>query len=304
MELRQLRYFLAVSEELHFGRAAARVHISQPPLSQQIRQLEEDLQVRLFHRTSRKVELTEAGRVLVGEARLILQQVEHIIKLAAETNRSTSTRLIVGCSPPNWSVVVKILRVIVKRYPKIHIVVKSLVTPQQVEALHSGRIDVGFVSLPVDREGLAVETLLKERLVVAMPTNHRYSGYRRVAMHSLAADTFIIFPLHMTPGRYGRIAELCRGAGFSLNGFHEVDNIYTMLGLISAGCGVSLMRASVAEMKHKGVVFRELQHSPVVEIAIAYKSGNRLKFLRHFIDVARKVAQQRCFRNRLLAGQS
>src|SRR5689334_20437895 len=140
MELRQIRYFLAVAEELHFGRAAKRVHISQPPLSQQIRQLEEELRVQLFYRTKRKVELTDAGRAFAGEARLILQQVDQAAGLAIEANRAKVTTLVVGCSPANTSIVLPVLRQFAARFPKVHFVVKSLASMQQVEALRSGRI--------------------------------------------------------------------------------------------------------------------------------------------------------------------
>jgi DNA-binding transcriptional LysR family regulator len=291
MELRHLRYFLAVCEELHFGRAAKRVHISQPPLSQQIRQLEEDLHVKLFYRTKRKVELTDAGRALAGEARVILQQVERAAELAMEADRSARSRILVGFSPANYNIAIKVLRAFAKRRPDTHLVLKSLVTPQQAEALLNGRVDVGFVTLPLDRDGLAVEPILRERLVVAMPETHPLAARRRLTLRALANDTLIVFPLHMSPGRYETITSMCRSAGFSLHVVHEVDNIHTMLELVSAGFGVSLMRSSVREIKTKGVVFRELRHSPVVETGIAYRRENRQSDLPLFIEVAKTAAR-------------
>lgn len=290
MELRHLRYFLAVCEELHFGRAARRLHISQPPLSQQIRQLEEDLHAQLFYRTRRKVELTDAGRVFAGEARLILQQVERAAGLAVEANRSKLSRLVVTCSPANVDVVLKILKDFAGRYPKIHIVVKSLVTPQQVESLRNGRVDVGFLTLPVDGEGLTIETLWRERLVVALPETHPLAARKRIPLRALAGETLIIFPLYMSPGRFQLIARMCQSAGFSLHVVHEVDNIHAMLELISLGFGLSLMRASVAEIRKKGVVFRELQHSPIVETGVAYKRENRSEALGLFLDLSKELA--------------
>src|SRR5581483_10826362 len=198
MELRQLRYFLAVCEELHFGRAAKRVHISQPPLSQQIKQLEDELHVKLFYRTRRKVELTEAGRVFASEARLILEQVDNAARLALKSDRSIQNRLVVGCSFANSIIAVKILRVFKERYPKIHVVVKSRVTPQQIEALRNGYIDVGFVTTPVESEGLNIVPINSEPLVVAIPKNHPLASRRRLTLRSLASETLIIFPLHMS----------------------------------------------------------------------------------------------------------
>jgi DNA-binding transcriptional LysR family regulator len=293
MELRQLRYFLAVCEELHFGRAALRVHISQPPLSQQILQLEEELRVKLFYRTKRRVQLTEAGRVFAGEARLILQQVEQAAELAADANRSVQNRLVVACSPPNETVVTDILKVFSERHPDVHLVVKSLVTPRQVEALRNGRIDAGFLTLPIDREGIAIETVLRERLMVVIPKGHPLSKHKRIALRALANETLIIFPLHMSPGRYELIAAMCRKAGFSLHLTHEIDNIHTMLKLVSGGFGVSLMRESARQLKLPGILFKELQHSPVVETGIAFPRRNQLKTVPLLVDVAREVVQKK-----------
>ena len=291
MELRHLRYFLAVFEELHFGRAAKRVHISQPPLSQQIRQLEEELRVQLFVRTKRKVELTEAGKAFAGEARLILQHVERATKLALEANRSAQRRLLVGFSPANCTVAIKALRLYAEQRPETHLVVKSLPTQQQIEALLNGRIDLGFITLPLNQEGLAAESILREHLVVAMPQRHPLAAVRRISLRALSNETLIIFPLHMSPGRYETITSMCRKAGFSLHTVHEVDDVNTMLELVRIGFGVCLMRASVSEMKPKGIVFRELWHSPVVETGIAYRRDGRIGDLQLFIEVAKAAAR-------------
>jgi DNA-binding transcriptional LysR family regulator len=288
MELRHLRYFLAVCEELHFGRAAKRVHISQPPLSQQIRQLEEEMRVKLFSRTKRRVELTEAGRVFAGEARLILQQVEHASKLAVDTNRTAQKRLLVGFSPANCHVAIKVLKQFSIQRPETHLVVKSLPTPQQIEALSSGHIDLGFVTLPFHEDRLVVETILSERLMVALPARHALASAQRLSLHELASETLIIFPLRMSPGRYESITSMCRKAGFSLHTIHEVDDLNTMLELVRAGLGVSLMRQTTSAFKPKGVVYRELRHSPTVETGIAYMRRNRLNDLALFMETARR----------------
>ena len=287
IELRHLRYFLAVAEELHFGRAAKRVHISQPPLSQQIRQLEEDLGVQLFYRTRRHVELTEAGRVFAGEVRLIVEQVEHATSLAGEANRDKMGRLLVGCSPVNSYLVVRILNAFRARYPDTRIVVKSLITPQQLEALRNNRIDVGFVTLPIDGDGLATEVVLREHLVVALPKRHPLSKRRQVTLQALSSETMIVFPLHMSPSRYQLITGMCRRAGISLNMLHEVDNLHTMLELVTAGFGVSLMRASVQQMPQKGVVFRKLLHSPFVETAVVYRREGASEVVKRFAEAAK-----------------
>jgi DNA-binding transcriptional LysR family regulator len=287
IELRHLRYFLAVAEELHFGRAAKRVHISQPPLSQQIRQLEEDLGVQLFYRTRRRVELTEAGRVFAGEVRLILEQVEHATSLAGEANRGKMNRLVVGCSPANSYLVVRILNAFRARHPEARLVLKSLITPHQVEALRNNRIDIGFVTLPIDGDNLTAEVVLREHLVVALPKRHTLASRRRIALQALSSETMIVFPLNMSPGRYQLITGMCRRAGISLNMLHEVDNLSTMLELVAAGFGVSLLRASVQQMAQKGVVFRKLLHSPFVETAVAYRREGAPALVQQFAETAK-----------------
>jgi DNA-binding transcriptional LysR family regulator len=287
IELRHLRYFLAVAEELHFGRAARRVHISQPPLSQQIRQLESSLGVQLFYRTRRKVELTEAGRVFAAEARLILEQVEHATGLVEEANRGKHNRLVVGCSPANSHFTVGMIKAFAAQHPEVRLIVKSLVTPQQVEAIRNNRIDIGFATLPVDGEGLAVEPIFRERLVVALAKNHPLSKRKRLTLRALGSETLINFSLSMSPRRYQLITGLCRRAGISLHFMHEIDSIHTMLDLVAAGFGVSLMRASVQSVRSSGVVFRELMHSPSVETAVVYRRENSSELVKDFVITAK-----------------
>ena len=291
MELRHLRYFIAVSEELHFGRAARRLHISQPPLSQQIRQLEDELGVRLFYRTKHRVEISDAGRVFAGEAHLVLQQAALAAKLAREADRQELNRLTVACSPANGNLVLKSIRAFAGQFPKVQILLKSLTTPNQVDLLRTGLIDVGFLTLPVDELGLEVETIVRESLVIAMAKNHPLSKHRRITLRALQNETMVIFPLHLSPARYDRTAEMCRRAGFSLHAVHEADNIYTMLEIVSAGLGVAIMRASIRDVERKGCVFRDLVNSPVVETGVAHRRGNRLEILHRFIEIARKATR-------------
>src|SRR5689334_4338729 len=189
MEIRQLRYFLAVAEELHFGRAARRRHISQPPLSAQIKQLEQEMRLQLFYRTKRKVELTEAGRVFAREARVILQQVEQAAGMASEANRSKQARVVVGCSPANSEVAVRILGELKRRQPALELTVKSLPTPQQIDALRNGQIDLGFITVPAPHEGLLVEPLWSEPLVVALPRKHPLAARRAIPLRALERES-------------------------------------------------------------------------------------------------------------------
>ena len=205
MELRHLRYFLAVADELHFGRAARQLHISQPPLSKQIHQLEEEIGINLFHRTSRKVELTAAGQIFAGETRLLLQQLENAATMAIEAAREKGNQLVVGYSPGIIHIMIRILKAFAKRHEKILVLVKNMETVRQIEALHNGRLDIAIVTLrlALNTEGLTIETILKDRLIVAMPVNHPLSSCRRIPLRTLSNVTLILDPLHKNQARHG-----------------------------------------------------------------------------------------------------
>ena len=178
MELRHLRYFLAVAEELHFGRAAARLHISQPPLSQQIRRLEKELQAPLFHRTKRHVELTNAGRVFLGDARALVAQAEQAAGNAQRASRGEIGQLLVACDL--WADFLNgasIIRLFARRHPDVEVELRDLTAPEQMAALEGGRIHVGILRPPVQSKALMSERLLSESLVVAFPQGHRFRNY-------------------------------------------------------------------------------------------------------------------------------
>jgi DNA-binding transcriptional LysR family regulator len=294
MELRHLRYVVAVAEELHFGRAAARLNMSQPPLSQQIRQLEEEIGTKLFRRTNRQVRLTEAGEAFVREARQILAQAEHAAKIAVQASKGEIGQLTVATVTSTDSgffrIVVAILRAFAARYPNVRLVLRSLNPDQQIQALREGRIQIGFLTLPVEDEQLAIEWVCGEPLMLAMPENHPLAKRPRIPLRTLASEPHIMFSRSMFPGYYDLIVSSCRNEGFSLNIVHEADAIYTILALVAAGLGVSLLPASIRETPREGIVFRKIQGPlPQIEMGAAYRRDAPSNVLRSFLDVVRAV---------------
>jgi len=294
MELRHLRYFVAVAEELHFGRAAARLHIAQPPLSQQIRQLEGELGVVLFTRTRRHVELTPAGRAFLDEARGVLAGAEQAVRTAQRASRGEIGQLAIGFVPSaDLDILPRVLRVWKARFPDVEITLHSLLSGAQVEALHAGRIQVGFVRLPVDESGLVVERIQREPLVAALSRGHRLARSARVRLADLAGDTMVLFTRDIAPGYYDVFIGACRRAGFTPRVLHP-GSMQTNLGLVSAGLGVALMPASIRNLRRAGVVYRPLAPPvPHVEMALAHGLDDRSTIVPTFLRVVRETLGRR-----------
>jgi DNA-binding transcriptional LysR family regulator len=290
MELRHLRYFVAVAEELHFGRAAARVGIAQPPLSQQVRQLEDQLGVALFHRTKRRVELTAAGGAFLEHAREILERTERARRAAQRASRGEVGRLAIGfASSADLDILPRVLRAWHARCPDVELELRALLSGAQVEALRHGRLHVGFVRLPADEASLTVERIHREPLVAALPAGHRLASRRRVRLADLAGDTMILFPRHTAPGYFDVFMGACRRAGFTPRLLHP-GSMQTNLGLVSAGLGVSLMPASIRNLQRSGVVYRPLAPPvPQVEMGVAYRREEPSAVLAAFLDTLRQV---------------
>jgi DNA-binding transcriptional LysR family regulator len=289
MELRQLRYFIVLSEELHFNRAAKRLHLSQPPLTRQIRQLEDELGVSLVYRTTRKVQLTDAGFTFANEARQIMARVAHASGLASQANRGIVGQLVLGYTPARTNMVAKVVKAFGKLCPNVRMSLRDM-TGINIQLIRDGRIDVGFFPLPVDKTGLIVETLLREKYVVAMPKKHRLAGRQSISIRDLTKEPNLLFPRYTNPVGYDIVVGLCQSRGLSLNIVLEVENVHMRVELVREGFGVCVLRTSTAEALHgSDIVFRPLQNSPILEVGMAYSLENRSHALPLFTDCVKQT---------------
>ena len=296
MELRHLRYFTAVAEELHFGRAAAKLHMAQPPLSQQIKQLEEELGFLLFHRTKRSVQLTAAGERFLGETRLIFQRLEQAIATGRRTSRGELGELSIGfVGSASYSVLPLILQQFRQRCPQVELTLRELTTNVQLEALRENRIDIGFVRPPIQGEGFAQQPILQESLVVALSEGHRLVGEQAergstaeacISIADLAAENFILFPRPLAPGLYDQVIALCQQGGFSPRVVQEAVQMQTIVGLVAAEIGIALVPESLRNLQRSGVVYLPLREAtPQAEIALVWREGDLSPTVQQFLEM-------------------
>jgi DNA-binding transcriptional LysR family regulator len=261
MELRTLRYFVTLAEELHFGRAAQRLAITQPPLSLSIRGLEEELGVRLFARTRRQVALTYAGATFLEQARDILARAGAAVDLARAADRGAVGRLDIGfMSASIYTLLPPVLREFAASHPGVRLELRELTLPQQATALRRRDIHVGFVRPPVTDAELIAEPLLDEPLVVALPSGHPLAALRRIAARRLAGERFVMF--QRIPGLvlHDLVLGFCLQEGFTPNVTQEASQTHAVVGLVSAGIGVALVPASAQEIRLR-VEFRRSRRS-------------------------------------------
>ena len=292
VELRHLRYFVAVAEELHFHRAAERLHISQPPLSQQIRALETELGVELLRRNRRRVELTEAGTAFLGEARAILTRVQQAGDLARRVARGEVGKLSVGfVGSAMYATLPEILRAFRDEHPDVELQLRPFPTAPQLEALRDGRIDVGFLRPPVGSSGLEIETIQRETIVVALPRSHPLAHAQSVGITQLQNETFVLLARTESPGVYDSLALTLSELAGNPRAVQEADDMQTLIGLVAAGIGVALVPISVSLLHRPGVVYRPLSgRAPTVELALAWRSGPLSPVVAAFLAIARIAA--------------
>jgi DNA-binding transcriptional LysR family regulator len=296
MELRHLRYFVTVAEELHFGRAALRLHLSQPPLSMQIKALESEIGTLLLERSRRKVELTPAGAVFLREARDILGRVEQATAAAQRAGRGEVGELTIGfISIADYNVLPLVLSEFRTRYPGVRLNLREATTDALLLDLAEQRIDVGFVLAPILDDGLDTVLLLREALVAALPERHPLArGRGPLSLARLADSPFILFPRHMAPGLYDDVVSFCRRAGFSPRVEQEAVQMQTIISLVSAGLGVALIPASMRNLGRTGVVYRSLREkSPQTEILAAWRRGETAPALVRFLESLQVVLGRR-----------
>jgi DNA-binding transcriptional LysR family regulator len=297
MELRHLRYFVAVAEEGHVTRAAERLGIRQPPLSQQIRALEAELQVQLFHRRPRGVELTQAGRALLGEAETILRQVDHAISAARRTARGEAGRIGLGftSSASFHPFVPRAIRDYREAHPLVALNLEESGTGELVDALLAERLDAAFVRSPIGvAEGIAVHSLLEEAMVAALPAGHALlSGPadRPLNLEALAPETFILYRRPLGPGLYDAIIAACQRAGYSPRIGQEAPRMLASLSLVAAGLGVSLVPQSMRRLRVSGVAYRPLDTAAglVAPLNLAYRRGETSPAVQRFIALVRRA---------------
>jgi DNA-binding transcriptional LysR family regulator len=294
MELRHLRYFVAVAEELHFRRAAERLGIAQPALSQQIQQLEHEIEALLLHRLTRGVELTDAGRSLLDDARAILEQVERAKTKAQRVARGDQGMIRIGFTGsasfnPFVPAVIQDFR---GRFPGIAVSLIESASPQLVVGLHDGHVDVAFVRSTHDEiDGLVVYPMIEEEMLIALPSDHVLAASRTLSLASLAGEAFILFPRTRSPGLYDEITSACQRAGFSPNVVQQAPEVASTVNLIAAGQGVSIVPASMQQMNPQGVAFRAIQgDGPRAPLSLAHRRNEPSAAVRNLVGLARRAA--------------
>lgn len=277
MDLRRLRYFVAVAEELHFGRAARRLNVSQPPLSVQVRTLEREIGAPLLIRTQRRVELTEAGRVLLEEARRLLDQAEAAVVHARRAAEGAVGRLAIGfVSTVDYSFLPPLVRRFRQKHPGIALKLLELTGDRQQALLQSGELDLGLSILPSPAAGLTTRPVFREPLVAAVPANHPLAARRRTTLRSLSAEPFIQFPRELAPGLYDLAIAACQKSGFTPHLAQEAIQMQTILGLVAAGLGVALVPHCMSKLQRPGVRYLALDASGFeVETVALWHSDNR-----------------------------
>ena len=294
MDLRHLRYFVTLAEELHFSRAARRLNISQPPLSQQIKELELELGVKLLERTRRSVALTNSGRVFLAKARRLLADTAELIEVTRQAERGEVGRVAVGfIHSAGYGLLPPIVRAFRAACPGVQMSLQEIAATEQTSLLERGAIDIA-IARPGSLGAFArTEFLLSENLVLAMPANHRLRGTGRPDLRIFENETFISFPRSRAPALYENIMRLCTGAGFVPRIGQETDTVHTALGLVGAGVGVAVLPASAMEIGTRSVVFRmPLQTEPAAVTIIGWGATDTSPVVARFVSIAREVAAQ------------
>jgi DNA-binding transcriptional LysR family regulator len=290
LELRHLRAFVVVAEELHFGRAARRLAMSQPALSLQIRQLELAVAATLFDRHSRRVALTDAGRLLRDAAGRILRDLEAAVAATRQAGAGASGELRVGFGPTLMlSTLAQVVRAFRTRHPAVHVDLRELPTADQIAGLLRGDLDIGFVRGAEADPRLHVESFAREPLVIALNRDHRLASSARVPVAALAGEPWVLFPRTIAPLLHEQVMRLCRSAGFSPRVVQESREVYTTVGLVGAGVGVTIVPATVQRMSWKGVVYKPIVRA-FVDLSMVRASGAVRPVVEAFLGVARKSA--------------
>lgn len=292
IELRHLRYFVAVAEELHFGRAARRLGITQPPLSLQIQRLEANLGVTLFERTNRRVRLTPAGRTLLEEGRHLIADFVNVADATRRSARGETGSLTVAFAASVMHMALpRIIQTFRSQFPGVRLELRELATSSQIIGLKAAELDIGFLrQTPRDPE-LVIETMMTENLVLAISKQHTLAGRKRLSLVDVADEDFVLFPRDLAPGLYAHVLAVCAEVGVHPRVVQTSRELYTTISLVEAGLGVTIIPESVQQMGWRGVRYFPIR-SPLAATRIdaAWRADNRSAVLPAFIEIARATA--------------
>jgi DNA-binding transcriptional LysR family regulator len=290
--MHRLRYFVAVAEELNFGRAAQRLNIAQPPLSQQIAKLEDEIGVQLLYRTKRRVELTVAGTLFLEEARATLAQAAHAIEVARRAARGEIGEISIGYAA---SADLNVLPVLIPKFresfPDVRLRFRSIFQVEQLAELRNGSIDIGFLRLPLsDNDDLDIISVLREPMVAILPSGHRLSTLPSIKISDLSAERYIIFPRRLSPGYYDAVFRAFSENGINPEVVEIADHVQFNLSLVSMGEGVSMLAASIQRLRREGIVYVPIVPTPfIAEMGMISRKGDRSEALRKFREIAAEV---------------
>ncbi len=291
-DLRLLRYFVAVAEELHFGQAADRLHISQPSLSRAIRDLEQSMDAQLFTRTKRRVRLTDAGRHLLDEAPRVLGEFERLLSETRLVGQGELGRLSIAFLPSATAVLMpRLIRAYRAAHPEVQLEVEEMLDEPQVEALRSRRIHVGILRSRVDDKDLSFEPLLSDTLCVALPSGHPLAGRAKLSYSDLAEEDFVLWSRNESPDGFDKVMASCHQAGFSPRLVHEVGTTYTILGVVAGGLGISILSSSLRDLRGDDVVFVPLRGGKS-QIYLGWRPGLDSPACANFVATARRAVHE------------
>ncbi|MFD3657420.1 LysR substrate-binding domain-containing protein [Streptomyces sp. NPDC058620] len=292
MELRHLTAFVAVAEELHFGRAAKRLQMAQPPLSQQIRQLEKQLGVQLFERNTRSVRLTSAGESFLEPVRTVLDDLDTAVRAAKAAGRGEYGRVTIGfAGASSHETLPQLTRAVRAAHPGLELVMTGQTYANvALSRVADGSLDLGFVRLPVTQPGVAHRVIDEEELICALPSDHRLAQLESVPLAVLAEEPFVSFPANTGSTVRDAMTEACEAAGFNPRVVQEAPDSYTILALVAAGVGVTLTVTSCQHIQQNGLVYRPLAGPPIRrQAALAWRQDNPSAALRAVLAVAEEA---------------
>lgn len=292
MELRNLRYFCAVVREGHFGRAAASLGIAQPPLTRQIQKLERDLGVSLLHRTQKKFEVTQAGRLLLERARRLLDSADQAEADVRRAGDGEMGRLTVGFVHSNaFTILPPVVARFRAAYPAVELEMRETLHTTLVSSLEAGSIDVGLLRPPLSSRALQVVTLIREPFLALVPVGHRLASRRATLLRQFADEPFVMYSRAGSPLIHSRVMDMCLRAGFAPRIAQYADQIHTVAGFVDAGIGVAVAPSTVTSFNMPGLRTLQIADKPApLPMAMAWRTGNAFGLIRNFARIAREAA--------------